>query len=226
VNYSKRLGVKIESHSFGMILIVPVITAWDIGVGDATAIGWFQRIGREHHLVDYYESNGKGLDHYARVLQQRSLERKYLYEHVEGKIACIGPHDMKAREFGTGRTRQEQARDYGLYFRLVKRQSLEDGIAAVRRIFPALWLHEKHAERVIDAAGHYHKEWDEVKQCFGDKPVHDWSSHPMDMLRYYALSTRDEPAYTGSIKAVADFDPYSEGVTEAEHEFNPYEVGA
>ena len=204
---------------------VPVVTAWDIGVGDATSIGWWQRIGREHHLIDYYEANGKGLDHYARVLQQKSLEHKYLYEHVEGKILCIGPHDMKAREFGTGRTRQEQAREFGLYFRLVKKQSIEDGIQAVRRIFPSLWLHEKNCERVIDAAGHYHKEWDEVKQSFADKPLHDWSSHPMDMCRYYALSTREEPAYAASTKAVADFDPYTEASTEAFYDFNPHEVG-
>lgn len=203
---------------------LPVLTAWDIGVGDATAIGWFQRVGQEHHCIDYYEASGKGLEHYARVLQQKSLEKKYLYDHVDGKILCLGPHDMAAREFGSGKTRQEQARGFGLHFRLVPRQNIDDGIAAVRRIFPHCWFHEANCEPLVNALGNYHKRWDEVKRCFSDTPDHDWSSHACDMVRYYALGVREDSTYHPLSKAISAFDPLSEAVLEAASEFNVYEV--
>ena len=37
---------------------VRVHTAWDLGVSDSTAIWFIQAIGRERHLVDYYEASG------------------------------------------------------------------------------------------------------------------------------------------------------------------------
>ena len=38
----------------------PVNTAWDLGVGDSTAIWFYQLIGNEVHLIDYYEQSGEG----------------------------------------------------------------------------------------------------------------------------------------------------------------------
>lgn len=48
-----------------------VITAWDIGVGDATAIIFVQRYGMELRVIDYYENSGEGLAHYVRVLREK-----------------------------------------------------------------------------------------------------------------------------------------------------------
>lgn len=199
---------------------VPVVTAWDLGMGDATAIGFFQRVGNEHRLIDYYENTGFGLDHYADVLKQRRAERGYQYEYVDGNMVCEGPHDLKVRELGTGKSRQEMARKYGLHFRIGKKLSLEDGIAAVRRLFPSLWIHEQHAARVVEAAGAYAYEKDDVSGTFSDKPVHNWASHPMDMLRYYAVSAREAPSYTPATRAISAFNVFEE----ADHEFDVYEV--
>ena len=43
----------------------PVFTAWDLGMDDSTAIWVAQCVGREIHLIDYYEANGQPLAHYA-----------------------------------------------------------------------------------------------------------------------------------------------------------------
>jgi hypothetical protein len=76
---------------------LPVHTAWDLGVGDATAIWFYQLAGREIRLIDYYEASGAGLDHYARELQRRG----YAYgEHIL-------PHDARVQELGSGKTRVE-----------------------------------------------------------------------------------------------------------------------
>mgnify|MGYP003344080106 CR=1 FL=1 len=53
---------------------LPVITAWDLGIGDATSIWFAQQSGREIRLVDYYEASGVGLDHYVQVLRDKALE--------------------------------------------------------------------------------------------------------------------------------------------------------
>jgi phage terminase large subunit len=37
---------------------IPVHTGWDLGVSDSTAIWFIQCVGRNYHLVDYYESSG------------------------------------------------------------------------------------------------------------------------------------------------------------------------
>ena len=45
--------------------LLPVHTAWDLGVGDATAIWFAQQVGAELRVIDYYEASGEGLHHYA-----------------------------------------------------------------------------------------------------------------------------------------------------------------
>ena len=76
---------------------LPVHTAWDLGIGDATAIWFYQLAGREIRLIDYYENSGVGLDHYARELQRKG----YVYgEHIL-------PHDARVQELGSGKTRVE-----------------------------------------------------------------------------------------------------------------------
>ena len=72
---------------------VGVETWWDLGIGDSTAIWFAQRIGEEIHLIDYYENSGESLMHYADVLE----EKGYAYERH------IAPHDIQARELGTGK---------------------------------------------------------------------------------------------------------------------------
>ena len=52
----------------------PVITAWDLVVGDSTAIWFAQKIGPETRLIDHYEASGVGFrDHYVRFLQEKVM---------------------------------------------------------------------------------------------------------------------------------------------------------
>ena len=45
-----------------------VYTAWDLGIGDSTAIWFAQYVGKEIRLIDYVENSGVGLDWYAKQL--------------------------------------------------------------------------------------------------------------------------------------------------------------
>jgi hypothetical protein len=49
----------------------PVHTAWDIGFGDSTSIVFWQEIGGELRIIDFYENHGEGIAHYVKHLQSK-----------------------------------------------------------------------------------------------------------------------------------------------------------
>jgi len=155
--------------------VLPVITAWDWGMNDSTSIGFFQHLGNERRMIDYYESSDHGIDHYARVI----FDKPYVYENH------LFPHDFNVRD-ANGVTRIETAESLGLHGEIVERQSFNDGINAVRMIFSQLYIDEDKCGQFVDAISQYQKEWDNAKGEFKDKEKHDWTNHAADMLRYYA----------------------------------------
>jgi len=176
-----------EADKEGRITSVPydpalaVHTAWDLGVGDATAIWFFQAYGRELRIIDYYEASGEGLPYYAKILQ----ERGYVYgDH-------FAPHDIAVRELGSGRSRKEIALNLGIRFQVVAKQSIDDGIEAVRSVLPRCYFDEKKARQGLDSLLHYHKEFDQKRGEFKNRPYHDWSSHASDAFRYLAVGFKD-----------------------------------
>lgn len=163
---------------------VKVDTWWDLGVGDPTAIWFVQRVGREVHLIDYYESSGEGIQHYASVIQQKAMERRFVYgEHV-------APHDADSKELGTGKTLNQVARELGLVFQVQPRLEIQHGISAVRNLLPVCWFDRERCRHGIEAMRQYRAEHDEKRLTLKDKPLHDWSSHAADAFRYGALSRR------------------------------------
>lgn len=177
----------------------PVHTVWDIGVRDSTAIWFYQLSNNQIRVIDYYEAKGHGLPHYIKVLNSKP----YLYgDHY-------APHDIGAREFGTGKTRLEQAHSLGVYFREVKKIPVADGINCVRTTLNRCIFDRKKCYNGIQALKSYRKVWDEVKACFSDKPLHDWSSHAADAFRYLAVSL-DEKYLNGlsrprQFRAIGDY---------------------
>jgi hypothetical protein len=53
---------------------------------------------------------------------------------------------------------------------------VDDGIQAVRRILPDCWFHPK-AKQGLDALRNYRRDYDEKRNVYYDKPMHDWASH-------------------------------------------------
>lgn len=156
----------------------PVHTAWDLGVGDSTAIWFLQEVGREVHAIDYYEASGVGLDHYVGMLQSKG----YVYgQHVL-------PHDVRVRELGTGKSRLEVLQALGLTVTVAPQLKVDDGIHQVRSLLSRMWMHAERCQRGIEALRQYRREWDERGGLFRARPCHDWTSHAADALRYYAVS--------------------------------------
>lgn len=157
---------------------LPVHTAWDLGIDDATAIWCFQTVAREVRVIDYIEASGEALDYYVRELQKRPW---VWGEHIL-------PHDAAVKELGTGKSRQETLEGLGLRnVRVLPVQRIEDGINAARMVLNQCWFDSVRCERGIKALKNYRREWDDKAKVFRQRPLHDWSSHAADAFRYLAL---------------------------------------
>ena len=157
---------------------LPVHTAWDLGIGDSTAIWFFQVAPDGIRVIDFYESYSNGLPHYAAEL----LSRGYTY----GKDFV--PHDAKARELGTGRTRVETLLELKRNPALVPAHGIMDGINAARVSFPKFWFDATRCKQGLEALRQYRADYDEKTKAFKNAPRHDWTSHAADAFRYMAMA--------------------------------------
>ena len=155
-----------------------VWTAWDLGIRDSMAIWFAQVVGREIHLIDYYEMTGADLGHYVNEL----AKRPYVYG------GHIVPHDAQAKELGTGKSRLEVLESLGLKCTVATNHRVEDGINAVRVMLPRCWFDKTKCERGIDALRMYRAEYDDKLRALRPRPVHDWASHAADAFRYLAMT--------------------------------------
>jgi phage terminase large subunit len=151
-------------------------TAWDLGMGDSTAIWVAQVVGKEIRLLDCVENHGQALDWYVNWLRDNKYEG---FTHIL-------PHDVQVRELGTGKSRKEVLEEAGLSITVAPRLPVADGIQAVRRLLPRCWFHPR-TKQGLDALRNYRREHDERRQIFYEKPLHDWSSHFADGFRYLAI---------------------------------------
>lgn len=174
-----------------------VYTAWDLGVGDSTAIWFVQQVGHEVHVIDYLEASGMQLGWYVGEIHERRQRGWNFAEH-------IWPHDGGARELGSGDgpavTREETARSLGLTVRILQRQNVDDGINAARMMLPRCWFDADRCARGIEAMRQYRREWDDKRQAFNPKPLHDWTSHAADAFRYLAQGLRKQAGGMAPIK--------------------------
>jgi phage terminase large subunit len=158
-----------------------VETAWDLGISDHTVIWFAQRVGFQLRLIDCYASNGYGLDHYAKVLQ----DKRYRYGRH------YFPHDVAAREIGSGRTRVETLQNLGVSPEIGQQRTKEDSINAVRRVLPRCAFDRDRCDEGIKALRQYRREWDDVRKVFVERPLHDWTSHFADAFAELAAGVEE-----------------------------------
>ena len=170
---------------------LPVITSWDLGIGDTTAIIFCQKHGPETRIIDHYETSGVGLDHYVRVLQDKG----YVYDQH------ILPHDVKVRELGSGKSRLETLQGLGLNnIQIAPQLNVDDGIQAARSLLATCWFDVEKCSHLIDALRSYHREYDDNNRTWKGRPNHDWSSHSADALRYLAVGHRETSNWSEPIR--------------------------
>lgn len=156
----------------------PVDTWWDIGIRDNTSVIFTQ----QHPsgvpiIIDHISKRNMGLPDWAREI--KSLP--YAYDTHNG------PHDLDQREFGSSVTRQETAANHGINFDIIDKLPVQDGIDAARSMIRKCFWDKEKTQALRDNLAYYHREWDENRQIFKDKPEHDHSSHDADAFRYLSV---------------------------------------
>ena len=159
---------------------LPVFCAFDFGIGDATAIWFWQQHGAEVRLIDYLESSGEPLTYYLKHVK----EKPYIIEKF------FVPHDAVVRDYGTGLSRVQIASNLGITFTVLPRLGIQEGIDAVRNLLGRCWFDESKCEKGIRALENYRKEWSESLGVWRDSPRHDFASHGSDSFRYLSLALR------------------------------------
>lgn len=181
----------------------PVYTAWDLGIGDSTGIWFWQEDGFYFNVIDYYEADGVGLNTYLKVLREKGYT--YAPKH-------IFPHDVNVRELSTGDSRRKILERSGFGVKVCPKESVDEGIEAVRNILPRCRFDEKKCVRGIRALSEYHKKWNENMKDYLPTPCHDWTSHGADAFRYFALCAgkKKESGWSFFKPRSAAYDPLEE----------------
>jgi hypothetical protein len=168
---------------FPAVKDIPVETAWDIGIGDYTSIWLYQRVGMRFRFIGYIQNSGEGLPYYVKDLKERNLTYADHY----------WPHDGVVDEWGSGKSRIEQAAELKLKTRIVPRMGVDDGINAARAVFAHCEFDEEACSEGLKALRSYRKDWDEERSTWKDKPRHDWASHGADAFRTFATQYKITP---------------------------------
>jgi len=180
---------------------LPLHSCWDLGASDQTVAWLYQLEGRYINLIGCVHSSGQGL--------------KFYLDHADSLRKQWGcnwgnhwmPHDVtqKNQNWELAESRLMLARKAGWFFQITPKLSVDDGIEALRFIFPMIKV-DKSCSMGIRAMREYRREYDELGACFRQKPVHDWTSNFVDALRYLAVNYRrlyDNPSspitYTTSL---------------------------
>ncbi len=157
-----------------------VWTAWDIGFRDATAVWFFQIVGKEVHLIDYHESVANDLGEDIKAVLNRSTY------NFAGHVL---PHDAFAVTKQTGKSDAERAGELGLTnIQRCPTHRVHEGISAGQLLLSRCWFNKSKCERGIEALKQYRSRYDEKRKTFSEEPVHDWASHAADAYRYLAVA--------------------------------------
>ncbi len=160
-----------------------VHTSWDLGIGKNLVVGFYQKDPMTNLLkkIDYLEGEeGDGLPQMIAKVKAKP----YIY----GKH--FAPHDIKATDQSTGKTRFETAKALGIAFTIVPDIGVSDGINASKLVLSRLWVDKENCKEWVKAMKNYVREWDDKRGMYKDVPYHNWASHGADEWRYAALSEK------------------------------------
>lgn len=165
---------------------VDIITAWDLGLRDATAIWVAQRVGLQWRIIDYYENNFQGLDHYAQWIKDKGYNGKHFL-----------PFDGAHERLGMQGSIKAQLEILGLNdVQILKNMTVDAGMSLARTLIKEAYFDKERCKEGLAALRHYHSTYDEIKKIY--KALHDWSSHGSDAFRYLAQAIEesiDQPVY-------------------------------
>lgn len=186
---------------------LPVYTVWDIGHTDDTAILFYQLVLGEVHILEGYALSGGSLSHFASQVLGLEVEIEIGPKGISVKMGAPIPElahrreyryerhwlppDAKAQLLAAGGKSVERQLKKALgasTVRLVRMQtSVEQGILALRSLFPRIWMDESGCYDFLRAMRSYHRRVQADDESLAKKPHHNWASNYADSARYLAV---------------------------------------
>ena len=158
-----------------------VDTAWDLGIGDATAIWFVQPVGREtplHRLL-------RGERAAAVALCRGAGRRGYPYrDHIV-------PHDAEAREMQPARRAPSCCRAWASACGSPPSCPSTTVSPPCARSCRGRGSMPGSVPTGIEKLRQYRSEYDEKRQVLSNRPLHDFTCHCLDAFRMYAVTHRD-----------------------------------
>jgi hypothetical protein len=157
---------------------------WDFGINDPTAIVFFQRTPTELRIIDYMEITNTTVDNVmSKILAKYSLQSKQKDRGVVSLVAFGDPDGAKRDRLSGHSVFSHLRSKHNIVFR-TKRELVANGILSVRFMLEKNKLVvDKKLRHFIDCFENY--KFPEREQGENEKPLHDWTSHAMDAMRYF-----------------------------------------
>lgn len=182
--YAGEISAALEAKRIRPLPYDPLLkvhTVWDLGWNDKMSIGFVQRLHSEIRWIDFLEDQFKTYDWYVAEIRAKryNLGQTFL------------PHDGAHRNAQTGLSAVEVIRKLGLSVPDVgKAQPVEEGIKAVRLVFPQMFFDEVKCKPLVEHLRRYRRS---VPTTTNEPqgPLHDEHSHASDMVRYAVNRVRD-----------------------------------
>jgi phage terminase large subunit len=154
----------------------------DLGMNDATAAWFFQTDGNRVNVFAYAEYTNMGLPDIVNDWRSRG--------YVYGKV--IAPHDIGVRSLSTGQTRKQTLHNLGCDVITAPNIQVIDGINQTRLFLSRCSFDKEGCRDGIEALRQYRSDWQDKKGVLTLKPLHDWTSHGADAMRYLAVTGIDQ----------------------------------
>lgn len=157
----------------------------DLGKDNYSALIFKQIVAFEHRYIDYYQNRMKDVDHYTQVIKNRGYS-----------IGTVWlPHDAAAKRLGSKMSIEEQFKEkFPEQVRIIPRLSIEDGINAMRTIFPQSYFDEEKCADLLTCLRRYRYELlgmnAEMQPIFSRTPIHDEYSDGADAARYSGVVSK------------------------------------
>ena len=202
------------SSDFGYNPQLPQYTSIDPGFRDDCAIVFLQTdpFTGLVHIIDSYSNSGKPADYYGSIITGLPESGEWSYDAEAMRVMEWTRDRQRATTYGDmygfnnlGATHDSFYSRLAKYNIFVVRDRLKDGrIAqstrnartprgrreALREIFPRLrFANTPGAARVLEALEmHRYKESDRAVQAEEKTPLHDWTSHLVSALEFFAVN--------------------------------------
>jgi phage terminase large subunit len=135
----------------GRIKLVPydpalkVHLVFDLGVGQQLAVGAYQAHGRERHMIDFWQgANQDGIPQAIKAFKDKPYPVH----------KCWVPHDAKATEESTGKTRLQTAKELwpNVEWEVVPMLGVDAGIQQGKLFWANLWVSELACQIFMDVS--------------------------------------------------------------------------